>query len=96
MRFCIHVDFCVNFPMNECNVFHMPELNDSEQPGIYDLISAYPARYTKMLLFGRAATEDFLHTREMIKDLQAEFEKGNLKTGSEPDKIINELTQAMT
>lgn len=70
----------------------MPEFDDPEQPLIYDLISAYPARYTKMLLFGRAATEDFLHTREMIKNLRAEFERGNFKPAIEPDKIIDGLT----
>jgi hypothetical protein len=81
--------------MNECNVFHMPELNDSEQPGIYDLISDYPVRYTKMLLFGRAVTEDFLHTREMIKHLRAEFEKGNFKSTVESEKLIDQLTQSI-
>ena len=77
------------------HLFFMPDYNSLELSDLYDQLAAHTVKYTKMLAIGATNQVEFVHTKELIDEIQLEIEKRNLREDTQSDGYVDGLTPAI-
>ena len=73
----------------------MPDFRTFNLPELYDLLAVYTKIYTRMLSLNISPSEQFLYTKGIVEELQAEIQSRIENMENESNGAVDDLIPAI-